>query len=220
MIWAWGELALAQRKPEMALRLADNLLSTAPGEIQGGEWQPIPMLLKLRGEALFAQGQVDEAISALEEARRGAQEQGALTFLWQILRSLGRVYTASHQKPLARSAFASSREIIASLAASLDDPEQREHFLQAALVTLPKQLPLTERQSAKQAFGGLSEREREITLLIAQGKTNREIAGELFISQRTVGTHIGHMYAKLGIDTRVQLVAWAIEKGLVASPTL
>jgi len=220
MLWAWGELALAQRMPEMALCLADNLLSTAPGEIQGGEWQPIPMLLKMRGEALFAQGQVDEAISALEEARRGAQEQGALTLLWQIHRSLGRVYAASHQKPLARSAFASAREIIASLAASLDDPEQRERFLQAALVTLPKKLPLTERQSAKRAFGGLSEREREITVLIAQGKTNREIAEELFISQRTVGTHIGHMYAKLGIDTRVQLVSWAIEKGLVASPTL
>jgi tetratricopeptide (TPR) repeat protein len=37
MLWAWGELAL---------RLADNLLSTAPCEIQGGDWQPIPMLLK------------------------------------------------------------------------------------------------------------------------------------------------------------------------------
>lgn len=55
MLWAWGELALAQRKPEMALRLASSLLSNVPGEIQGGEWQPIPMLLKMRGEALFAQ---------------------------------------------------------------------------------------------------------------------------------------------------------------------
>jgi len=79
---------------------------------------------------------------------------------------------------------------------------------------LPKEHPLTPRQFAKEAFGGLSEQERAIALLIAQGKSNREIAEALVISQRTVGTHIGHIYAKLGLGTRAQLVGWVVEKGL------
>jgi non-specific serine/threonine protein kinase len=84
---------------------------------------------------------------------------------------------------------------------------------------LPKEQPLTPRQSIKQAFGGLSEREREIVLLIAQGRTNREIAEAFFISQRTVETHLGRIYAKLGFSTRAQLAAWVVEKGL-AHPSI
>jgi DNA-binding CsgD family transcriptional regulator/predicted negative regulator of RcsB-dependent stress response len=222
LLWTWGELALAQQQPERALRLADGLLASVPSEAtttQEGEEQPIPALLKLRGEALFALGQTEEAIAQLQQARRAAQEQGALPLLWQVERSLGRLYVATGHKPLAQAAFSAAREVIAGLAASLDDPVQRERFLWAALATLPKERPLSARQSARQAFDGLSEREREIARLIVQGKSNREIAAALVISQRTVGTHIGHMYEKLGIATRAQLVAWAMEKGLVATPT-
>jgi DNA-binding CsgD family transcriptional regulator len=201
-------------------RLAEALLASAAGEgsTTEGEEQPIPALLKLRGEALFALGRAEEAMLALEQAQRGAQDQGALLLLWPIQRALGRVYAASGHKPLAREAFSNAREVIAILSASLDDPLQRERFLEAALSTLPKERPLSARQSARHAFEGLSEREREIARLIAQGSSNREIAAALFISQRTVGTHIGHMYDKLGIDSRAQLVAWAIAKGLVTSP--
>jgi len=79
---------------------------------------------------------------------------------------------------------------------------------------LPKEQPRTPRQSAKHAFGGLSEREREIARLIAQGSTTREIAETCSISERTVETHLGRMYAKLGVSTRAQLAAWAVEKGV------
>jgi DNA-binding CsgD family transcriptional regulator len=219
LLWTWGELALAQQQPKMALRLAEELIASAPGEAQRAEGQPIPALLKLRGEALFALGQVEEAIHALEAARRGAQEQGVRPLLWQIHRTLGRVYAASKQKQLAHQAFADAREVIGSLAASIAETEQRERFLDAALATLPKEHPLTPRQSAKHAFGGLSERERAIAQLIAQGKSNREIAEVFIISERTVETHLGRMYAKLGFSTRAQLAAWVVEKGL-ALPSL
>src|SRR5439155_15499339 len=96
-----GELALAQHKPELALHLADALLASAQGEAQRAEGQPIAALLKLRGEALFALGKVEQAIHALEEARRGAHEQGARPLLWQIQRALGHVYTRAHEKKLA-----------------------------------------------------------------------------------------------------------------------
>jgi DNA-binding CsgD family transcriptional regulator len=225
LAWAWGQLALAQRKPDLALRRANTLLASAQGDAlgeqgamgQGGA--SIPALLQLRGEALFALGRLDEAILALEEARRGTQEQGARPLLWQIHRALGRVYVSARQKQQAQYAYAAAREVIADLAVSLDEAEQRDRFLHAALTSLPKERPLTPRQSARLAFGGLSERQREIALLIAQGKSSREIAEALVISQRTVETHVGKIYTKLGFNSRTQLAAWVAEKGL-ALPSL
>jgi DNA-binding NarL/FixJ family response regulator len=103
--------------------------------------------------------------------------------------------------------------VIANLAASLAEAEQRERFVCAALASLPKEPRLTPQQATKAAFAGLSEREREVAWLVAQGHSNRQIAAALVISQRTVGTHLRHLYAKLGVSTRMQLATWAREKG-------
>jgi non-specific serine/threonine protein kinase len=60
----------------------------------------------------------------------------------------------------------------------------------------------------------LTEREREVVALIAQGMSNREIADELVLSKRTVEHHIAHILSKLGFTNRAQIVRWAIENGL------
>ena len=65
-----------------------------------------------------------------------------------------------------------------------------------------------------QAFGGLTEREREVAALIARGKSNRAIADELVVGERTVGTHVENILSKLGFSSRAQIAAWAVEKGL------
>jgi non-specific serine/threonine protein kinase len=54
----------------------------------------------------------------------------------------------------------------------------------------------------------LTSREREIAGLVASGLSNREIAGRLFISKRTVDAHVNHIFAKLGLSSRVQLTLW------------
>jgi len=56
--------------------------------------------------------------------------------------------------------------------------------------------------------GLLTTREREIAMLAAEGMSNREIAERLVISKRTVDAHVAHIYTKLGISSRVQLVNW------------
>jgi len=61
---------------------------------------------------------------------------------------------------------------------------------------------------------GLSRREREVLTLIADGRTNREIGERLFISQKTVGVHVGNILAKLGVSGRVEAAAVAIRLGL------
>jgi two-component system, NarL family, response regulator NreC len=61
----------------------------------------------------------------------------------------------------------------------------------------------------------LSDREREVMRLLALGHTNQEIAKMLFISVRTAETHRAHIMQKLRLTTRAELVAYAIEHGLL-----
>lgn len=62
----------------------------------------------------------------------------------------------------------------------------------------------------------LSERELEVLTLVAQGKSSNEIAEELFVSVKTVGTHKQHIYEKLNINSTVDLVKYAIKKGIIS----
>ena len=62
---------------------------------------------------------------------------------------------------------------------------------------------------------GLSEREADVLRLIALGHTNAEIAGQLYLSVRTVETHRSHIQQKLHLSSRAELVHYAIERGLI-----
>jgi DNA-binding NarL/FixJ family response regulator len=60
----------------------------------------------------------------------------------------------------------------------------------------------------------LSRRERQVAALVGAGLSNREIATELFVSERTVDSHITHIRTKLGVSSRTKLVRWAIDSGI------
>ena len=64
----------------------------------------------------------------------------------------------------------------------------------------------------------LTEREREILALVAQGKANKEIAAELVISERTARTHVSNILSKLDLASRTQAALWAVREGLAPPP--
>jgi DNA-binding NarL/FixJ family response regulator len=71
--------------------------------------------------------------------------------------------------------------------------------------------PVTPKEGEK-ALGGLTAREREVVILIVQGKSNREIAKAMTVGVKTVETYVTRILNKLGFDSRVQIATWAIEK--------
>jgi DNA-binding NarL/FixJ family response regulator len=207
----WGELALVQDEPRIALQITEQLLASAPG---GQRSQPIPHLLKLKGEALVMLSRFEEAEQAFENAKRGALARHAPSVLWHVHRSFGHLYHRLKREELAQREYTAARLVIEALAATIDKTALQEHFLRAALTSLPQGKSLSPQAVARSMYGGLSAREREVTALIAQGMTNREIASRLVVSERTAEAHVSNILGKLDFTTRTQIVAWAIEKEL------
>ena len=126
----------------------------------------------------------------LDEAAARAIRQGASGFLLKdadpefLLAAIRTVHAGS--SVIAASA---TRELFA-------------HFPQSTIEPVPA------------AFGGLTDREREIFALAARGLSNAEIAQREFLSEATVKTHISRILSKLALRDRVQLVVFAFEHGL------
>lgn len=66
----------------------------------------------------------------------------------------------------------------------------------------------------------LSEREIQVLRLLAAGRSNKEIAADLVITEKTVKAHVSHILAKLGVASRTQAALYAVRSGLVAGPSL
>jgi tetratricopeptide (TPR) repeat protein len=212
MVWcASVELALAQGRPTRALEIIDQLIRSGA---QGAAGQSSLRVLKLRGEVLVMLQRPVEAEGAFEAAQEIAWAQGVRPVQWRICIALGNLYQAQGRNTEAEQSFATARTLIEELAATITDEALRDNFLQLATALLPHTRPLSPKQAVKQAFGGLTAREREVATLIAQGKFNREIADVLVVSERTVESHVSSILSKLGFISRTQIATWAIENGL------
>ena len=94
-------------------------------------------------------------------------------------------------------AFAAAESVFEQLGATLDVRHVRG-------LTTRRQLP-----------GGLTEREAEVLRLVAAGRTNRDIAAELYLSQKTVARHLSNIFAKVGVSSHVGATAYAFENHIV-----
>ena len=213
---AWlarAELALAQGRPGPTLDIVDRLLAAAGIDAATGA-QRTPHLAHLRGRALIALGRLEEAAIALRSACDGALARGLPLLLWRVHLALGDCARRLGDRAQAAREDAAARVVLDALAATIEDQAQRDRFVRNALAHFPGARPPSSRQAAKAAFGGLTERERDVAALVAAGRSNREIGEALFTTERTAATHVGNILAKLGLKSRAQIAVWANERGL------
>lgn len=152
-----------------------------------------------RGAVLLATGRPEEALSTLRTACSGWTELEApydcakvRVLLAQAYRELGDTESSERELAAARAAFE-------ALGATRDAAEVTKEDR----AVLPK---------------GLTQREAQVLALVAAGRTNRQIADELFLSQKTVARHASNIFTKIGVTTRTAAARFAFEHG-IASPT-
>jgi DNA-binding NarL/FixJ family response regulator len=98
-------------------------------------------------------------------------------------------------------------EVDAALRAAVRD----EVFLDAAVTRRLTQ----EMRAPRTGLGALTAREKEVLILIAEGRSNKDIAKHLVISERTARTHVSHLLTKMGLTSRTQAALLAVKEGLV-----
>jgi LuxR family maltose regulon positive regulatory protein len=185
---------VAQDEPDKALGLLERLLVAAEA---GGRTGSVIEILALQALALQAQSASDAATPPLVRALSLAEPEGYVrTFVDE-----GPPMAAL----LRRAASGSSLEYKGRLLAAFR-PSSRDRTSQA-LSDSPQAVQLLPEP--------LSERELEVLQLVAAGKSNREISGQLFVTVDTVKKHLTHVFGKLGASNRTQAVARARELGLI-----
>lgn len=152
------------------------------------------------GALQLALGDYDQALTVLRHAWRG----------WQ---DLSAPYEAARVRVLMTRAY---RELGEPDSASMELDAARVSFEQlgaaADLVTINK---LSEPAAAPTSGSILTQRETEVIRLLATGATNREIAVELVISEKTVARHVSNIFTKVDLSSRAAATAYAYEHGLV-----
>jgi predicted ATPase/DNA-binding CsgD family transcriptional regulator len=203
-----GRAMLALGDTERAAALHRESLAL---RIEGGDQRSI-------AEAL--EGQAGVAV-ARGEAARAARLLGAAEAL--------RAAIGSPVPPADRADHEADRQTVRSMldeesfstawaeGRAMGRREAAEYALEAGQSSSPTAAVPKQSPDPWSTMGGsaLSPREREVALLVARGRKNREIAETLVIGGRTVETHVTNVLAKLGLTSRSQIAAWVVERGVL-----
>jgi DNA-binding CsgD family transcriptional regulator len=181
------EVLLAAGQTDDALQLLEAW--EADAERLGRDWV-LAHVTRCRGLVAAAEGNVDAAASLLEQAVAQHQEVGDPFGEARALLALGVVRRRGRQKRAAREAIELALERFEALGASGWADETRAEL---------------GRVGGRTREGGLTAAERRVAVLVAEGRTNREVAAALFLGERTVASHLTHIYAKLGVRSRTEL---------------
>jgi DNA-binding CsgD family transcriptional regulator len=227
-----ARLRLAQNDPSRALEVLGNVRAWEEGSGQrAGTWVAWRSQAALAHEAL---GDHEEALTLAEEQVALAQSFGAPGMLGTALRALGVVRggeegiatlgeaTESLRRSPLRLEYARALvDLGAALRAAAQDAEAHERLhegldvAQACGATALLDRALDElvaagerpRRRAARDVDTLTPSERRVAEMASDGMSNKDIAQALFVTVKTVETHLGHAYAKLGINSRAQLPA-------------
>jgi ATP/maltotriose-dependent transcriptional regulator MalT len=161
-----------------------------------------PLLVALSqgvaGAVTLAEGRAQEAIGVLRGAWRCWQELGMPYEAARVRRTLGKALRALGDLDSASMEFDAARWSFESLGATPD------------VVAVDR-----EEGVGPSAPDHLTRREVEVMRLVATGRSNREVAALLFLSEKTVARHLSNIYTKLGISSRAAATSYAYDHGLV-----
>jgi DNA-binding CsgD family transcriptional regulator len=232
---AAGDYAEAERWAAEALAV-DRANADLPGMIDS---------LRALALFAIEQSDHIRAAAALAEALELAVAHGTRLRLARVLETLVRLFAEAHPQAAVRLDVA-AEGLRRNLEVVRWPSEQRHveqsmrivrpHLGEAAYATArqearmtPLEATLTEARSLTQRVltGGsrhvdqsssvsLSQREREVAVLVTRGLSNREIADELVVTRKTAEAHISHILNKLGLSSRVQIATWGLRRGLEA----
>jgi DNA-binding CsgD family transcriptional regulator len=151
------------------------------------------------GAVLLGEGDARAALGVLRRAWRSWQQLEVPYEAARVRVSIGLTCRALGDEETAEIELGAARRVFQELGAVLD---------------LGRVEALC-RKSQVQAAGGLTPREVEVLRLVATGKTNRAIAAELVISEKTVARHLSNIFTKLGLSSRAAATAYAYENRIV-----
>jgi DNA-binding CsgD family transcriptional regulator len=155
----------------------------------GRDWV-LAHVTRCRGLVAAARGEVDQAASLLERAVAQHQAAGDPFGEARALLALGVVRRRERQKRAARDTIALALGAFERLGAAT--------WIEKARGELG-------RIGGRTREEGLTAAERRVAALVAEGRTNKEVAAALFLSERTIENHLTHVYAKLGVRSRAEL---------------
>ena len=145
---------------------------------------------RCRGLVAAARGEVEQALTLLDQAVAQHEAVGDPFGRARALLALGVVGRRARQKRSARQAIDAALEGFEAIGAAGWAARARAEL---------------GRIGGRSRAEGLTAAERRVAVLAAQGRTNREVAAALFIGERTVASHLTHVYAKLGVRSRTEL---------------
>jgi DNA-binding CsgD family transcriptional regulator len=183
----YAEALLALGRSEDAVRVVDAW--EAAGTRLGMEWV-LAEAARCRGLVAAGRGDLDDARRLLEAAAAKHERVGDRFGRARSLLALGVVLRRARQKRASREAVEEATRIFeACLASGWADKARAE----------------LGRVGGRRREEGLTAAERRVAALVAEGRTNREVAAALVLGERTVETHLTHIYAKLGVRSRTEL---------------
>jgi len=187
----------------MLAPFADQSVAGGSGTVasDGSVSRHLGRLAALCGRLAAAEGHFRDAIAF--EDRMGARPFAATSrmYLAEVLRARGGPQNLAAAAREARTALAAMR--------ALD--------MQGRAATCAQLVTALHSDLAKGTV--VTPREREIVVLVADGLSNRQIAQQLFVSERTVETHVSHVLTKLGASKRIDIATWAVAGGLSSGQT-
>lgn len=223
---------LAQGKPQAASAAVEGALMTAVDPLERAR------LCGAQVEIALATGDVAVATRAADEVRRASERYGSVGLAAAAAQALGAAALAdgapevalTHLREACRQwkaigaphRMARARELLARAHQALGNGDAAELELDAAAAEFERlgaQLDLDRLaalRSGPARPAGLTPREVEVLQRVAEGKTNREVAEALFLSEKTVARHLSNIFTKLDVSSRTAAAAYAFEHDLAS----